>query len=83
MATLEVCNLDQFIAMTTLKRGLHKNAFFFFVGKTYPWNFMEMLIRVEKYANVEKVYNIHLVTIEVKVTEKPDSSKKVPIEWGN
>lgn len=35
MATLEVYNLDQFMAMTILKRGLPKNTFLFSLKKTY------------------------------------------------
>lgn len=67
MAIQELCNLDQSMTMIAMKSGLQKNTFLFFLEKTYPQNFIEMLIRVEKYANTEEVYNAHLVPANPKV----------------
>lgn len=53
--------------MTDLKSGLQKNTFLFFLEKTYPKDFVEILTRAEKYANTDEVYDMHPVHAEAKV----------------
>lgn len=36
-----------------------------------------MLVRANKYANAEEVYNAHLVLAKAKVEEKVESSRKI------
>lgn len=52
--TLEICDLDQLVAIIALKSGLLKNVFLFSLEKRYPKDFAEMLARVEKYVNAKK-----------------------------
>ena len=54
--TLKVCDLDQLVAMTTLKAGLLKNDFIFSLEKRYPKDVIEMLMKAKKYANAEEAY---------------------------
>ena len=52
-AILEVRQLDPSVAMTAMKSGLRSCPFQFFIKKTYPRSWPEMLARAEKYANAE------------------------------
>lgn len=77
MATLEVQQLDQSMAMIILNSGLQRNAFLFYLEKTYPQSFTKMFTWVKKYGNVEEAYNAYLVPTELKVVEKVESSRRV------
>lgn len=39
-----------------------------------------MLTQVEKYVNVEELYNVHPIPTKFKVEEKAESSMQIPIE---
>lgn len=45
--------------MSTLKGRLRKNSFLFFLKKSYPKNFAEMLARIKKYVNIEGAMALH------------------------
>ncbi|XP_038970589.1 uncharacterized protein LOC120104129 [Phoenix dactylifera] len=53
-ATSEVCELDQSIAMSTLKTEARSNRFLFFIEKNFSADFTEMLARARKYAKAEE-----------------------------
>ena len=55
---LEVRNLDQSVAMATLKGGLQKNDLLFSLKKKYPRNFADMLAWVEGYARAEEAFKL-------------------------
>lgn len=59
MATSEVHDLDQSMAMMILKSGQQKNALLFSLKKKSPKSFAKMLAQVEKYANMEEGYDTH------------------------
>lgn len=69
--------------MMILKSGLQKNAFLFSLEKTYSKKFAKILTRMDKYANAEEAYDVHLVFIKFKVDLKPQSSRQVLAEWDN
>lgn len=43
VATLEIYNLDELMAMLAMKRGLHSSQFNFSLDKTYPKSYSELL----------------------------------------
>ena len=53
---LAVHNLDQSTAMTVMMDGLLKNNLKKSSIKTYLRNFLDMLVRIEKYAHVEEAF---------------------------
>ena len=54
--TLEVRNLDQLIAMAAMMDGLLKNDLKKLLIKTYPRDFLDMLVHIEKYAHTEEAF---------------------------
>ena len=56
VAILEVHDLDQSVAMASLKDGLLKNGLRYSLEKTYPYDFIDMLAREEKYAKEDKAF---------------------------
>lgn len=75
MATLEVWELDQSVAMMALKSELQKNAFLFSLKKKSLKNFIEILAQVEKYTNAEEGYDAHLAPAKAKVEQKLGNSR--------
>ena len=57
-AVLEVRNLDQSVAMVTLKSGLQKNDLLFFLKKKYPRAFADLLAWAEGYARAEEAFKL-------------------------
>lgn len=51
---LKVCNLDQSVEMSTLKKGLKGGPFYFSLSKRFSYNLTEMLARTNKYINIEE-----------------------------
>ena len=56
VAILKVCDLDQSVVISTMISGLLKNDLKRSLVKTYPQNYPNMLIRVEKYAYMEEIF---------------------------
>lgn len=70
--TLEVRNLDQSAAMAFLKDGLLKNDLPFFLEKTYPRDFANMLVRAEKYTHAKEAFKLCDVSgVEVRGQGEP------------
>ncbi|XP_073117062.1 uncharacterized protein [Elaeis guineensis] len=67
--TLEVYDLDQSVTMTAFNGGLQKN-FFCSLEKKYLKDFMEMLDRVEKYAQADKAFEKHDTLVDPMIREK-------------
>lgn len=57
-ASLEVCNLDQAMAMATLKGSMLKNNLFFSLEKTYPRGFVKMQAQAEKAFKLQDAYKV-------------------------
>ena len=51
VAILEVHDLDHSIMILTFIKGLKVDNFYFSLVKRFPRNFMELLIRADKYIN--------------------------------
>ena len=49
-------DLDQMVAMSAMKGALKPSRFLFSLKKKFLTSFLEMLSRVEKYANVEEAF---------------------------
>ena len=58
IAALEVRNLDQSVAMATLKGGLQKNNLFYSLEKKYPKDFVDLPARAEGYARAEEAFKM-------------------------
>lgn len=56
MAILEVCGLKPFVAMSTLKTGMHGGGFYFSLFKKFPPSPPELLAHDEKYINARKAW---------------------------
>ena len=54
MEPFEIIDLDQTVVMIAMKGGLRPFIFFFSLKKRFPTDYMEMLVRAEKYANAEE-----------------------------
>lgn len=54
VAMLDVHSLKPFIAMSTLKRGLHKGYFYFSLSKRFPRDLPQLLAHAEKYVNAKE-----------------------------
>lgn len=46
VATLEVYNLNEFVAMLVMKKGLRTSHFTYLLDKTHPKSYLEMLTRM-------------------------------------
>ena len=55
-ATLEVTDLDQMVAMSTMKGALKPFRFLFSLDKKFSTSFFEKLSHAEKYANAEEAF---------------------------
>ena len=54
MVTLEICDLDQTVSMSTIKDGLRPSRFFFSMKKKFSADYVKLLTRAEKYAKAEE-----------------------------
>ena len=79
MATFEVRDLDQSIAMIALKGRLQKNSLVFSLKKKYLKNFTEMLDRTKKYIRAEEAFKKHGILIDVMTDKKKEDPKLSPI----
>ena len=48
-ATLEITDLNEFVAMLALKKGLKQSRFTYSLDKTFPKTYSELLARASKY----------------------------------
>lgn len=55
---LEIYNLDEPVAMLTIKRCLHSSKFTYFLDKIYPKFYLELLTYTQKYLCMEEVVAI-------------------------
>ena len=46
---LEVHDLDNSISISTLKKGLKANSFYFFLSKKFPYDFFELFSQTDNY----------------------------------
>lgn len=54
MTMLEVCGLEPSIAMSTLKRRLHGDNFYFSLFKKFSKDLLVLLAHAKKYINAKK-----------------------------
>ena len=78
--TLEVSDLDQTVAMSTMKGGLRPTRFSLSLEKWFSTSFIEMLARAEKYANAEEAMSTKrsLATLQFDKKEKEKSKREEP-----
>ena len=80
VATLEVWNLDQSIAMAALKGGLQKNNILFFLEKKYPKDFADLLAQTEGYVRAEEAFKMK--DKEAAKERQAEDSSKLAVEKG-
>ena len=54
MATLEVRDLNEDMAMSAMKRDLRGSRFIYSLNKTLPWTYVELLEHTYKYIHVDE-----------------------------
>ena len=54
MATLEITDLNEYVAMSALKKGLKKSRFTYSLDKTFPKTYFELLARASKYIRADE-----------------------------
>ena len=79
-ATLEISDLDQTVAMTTMKGGLKTSRFLFSLEKRFPADYAEMLARAEKYANAEEAMAARKDTSSSRPEKREKRKRKEPVE---
>ena len=53
-ATLEITDLNEYVAMSALKKGLKKSRFTYFLDKTFRKTYSELLARANKYIRADE-----------------------------
>ena len=69
---LKITDLNQMVAMTTMKGGLKPSRFLFNLEKRFPADYAEMLSRADKYANAKEA----MASKREPVTPRPDRGGK-------
>lgn len=54
VATLEIYYLNKFVAILSIKRGMHPFQFTFLLDKTFPKSYSEFLTCIQKYIHEEE-----------------------------
>ena len=54
MATLEIIDLNEYVAMSTLKKGLKQSRFTYSLDKPFPKTYSELLARASKYIRADE-----------------------------
>ncbi|XP_057950385.1 uncharacterized protein LOC131145276 [Malania oleifera] len=72
-ATLEICNLDMGVALATLTTAFQPESFLYSLGKKSPVDMGELMVRAQKYINLEEMMDTRGSRIERK---RKNSSRK-------
>ena len=54
VATLEITDLNEFVAMSALKKGLKQSRFTYSLDKTFPKTYSKLLARASKYIRADE-----------------------------
>ena len=70
MATLEVCNFNESVAMSALKQGLRNERLIYSLNKMFSRDYADLLVWAWKYAQAKEAQTAHRQAEGGQVTNK-------------